>query len=93
MKTRITVKTKAVTLFLAFKPSLENNIKCFISGRTGVSVRAKIGKAGFQLFYFDLWKEDDFQRLRSMMIYMMMMKLVGMAKEVIKKLIWNPAKL
>ena len=82
MKTRITVKTKAVTLFLAFKPSLENNIKCFISGRTG-----------FQLFYFDLWKEDDFQRLRSMMIYMMMMKLVGMAKEVIKKLIWNPAKL
>ena len=78
MKTRITAKTKAVTLFFAFSPSLD-----MVFDKKIIEL----------LFYFDVWKEDDLQRLRSMMMYITMMKNVGMANEVTKKLMWNPAKL
>ena len=43
--------------------------------------------------YFDVLNEEDLQRLMSMMMYMIVMKNVGMAKDVMKKLIWKASKL
>ena len=43
--------------------------------------------------YFDVLNEEDLQRLMSMMMYMIVMKKVGMAKDVMKKLIWKASKL
>ena len=43
--------------------------------------------------YFDVLNEEDLQRLMSMTMYMTVMKNVGMAKDVMKKLIWKASKL
>ena len=43
--------------------------------------------------YFDVLNEEDLQRLMSMTMYMIVMKNVGMAKDVMKKLIWKASKL
>ena len=43
--------------------------------------------------YFDAVNVEDFQRLRSMTMYMIVMRRVGRAKDVRKNPTWNPVKL